>query len=160
MKVVLQLHKVLKYPKKHGVVKIVSYEFRVFPMLFAIKSQRVIIESRIIYKNTRNIQKQDKCQQWSTRSDPQSRQQWTLFSLEVCFVRYWKVGTDVRTDGQTDRRTDNMCHNNYRYRPRLWVGQVDQKYSTFQFSKHISITLRSIQWLYSSTRLTQSMYRL
>ena len=29
---------------------------------------------------------QDRCHQWSIRPDPQSRQKWTLFSLEICFV--------------------------------------------------------------------------
>ena len=44
---------------------------------------------------------------------------WNLF----CFARFWKVGTDIHTDG----RTDNMCENNDPYRPRLWCGRVDQK---------------------------------
>ena len=39
---------------------------------------------------------------------------WNLF----CYARFWKVGTDGRTD--------NMCENNDHYHPWLWVGQVDQ----------------------------------
>ena len=34
------------------------------------------------------------------------------------FVLFWLVGTDGRTD--------DMCKNNDPYRPRLWVGRVDQ----------------------------------
>ena len=34
------------------------------------------------------------------------------------FARFWKVGTDGRTD--------DMCKNNDPYRPLLWVGRVDQ----------------------------------
>ena len=40
-----------------------------------------------------------------------------VFAL-FCFARFWKVGTDGRTD--------NMCKNNDPYRPWLWVGRVDQ----------------------------------
>ena len=39
--------------------------------------------------------------------------------LLYCFSRFEKWG---RTYG----RTDNMCVNNYPYRPWLWVGRVDQ----------------------------------
>ena len=50
----------------------------------------------------------------------------TVFSLEICFVLLdfdkWGL-TYVRTD----RRLDNMCENNDHYRPRLWVGRVDQE---------------------------------
>ena len=40
---------------------------------------------------------------------------WKLF----CFARFWKVGTDGRTD--------NTCENCDHHRPWLWVGLVDQK---------------------------------
>ena len=43
-----------------------------------------------------------------------------VFFVLVCKI--WKVGMDVRTY----RRKDNMCENNYPYRPWLWVGRVDQ----------------------------------
>ena len=53
-------------------------------------------------------------------ADPQSRQYWTfVFTWNLfCFARFWKVGTDVRTD--------YMCENDDHYRPWLWVGRVDQ----------------------------------
>ena len=64
---------------------------------------------------------QDRCHQWSTRPDPQSR---SLFSVVFCFARFEKWG---RTDGRTNERTDNMCKNSDdHYRPWLWVGRVDQ----------------------------------
>ena len=61
--------------------------------------------------------KQERCHQWSNWPDPQSRQLWTLFLLEICFVLL-----DLEKWG----RTDNMCDNNDHYRPWLWVGRVDQ----------------------------------
>ena len=48
-----------------------------------------------------------KFHQWSTRPDPQSRQLWSLFSLELCFVKFG-----------TDGRTDNTCKNSDHYRGR------------------------------------------
>ena len=49
-------------------------------------------------------EKRDACHQWSTRPDPQSRQQRSLFSLESCFVLWYfeNLGTDGRTDGYAD----------------------------------------------------------
>ena len=50
-----------------------------------------------------------------------------LASSEHCFrlkfVLFLKVGTDGRTDGWTD----DICKNNDHYRPRQWVGRVDQQ---------------------------------
>ena len=47
-----------------------------------------------VVKKTRHA-----CHQWSTRSDPQSRQWRTLFSLEICFVLLY-FEKWLRTDGQ------------------------------------------------------------
>ena len=45
-----------------------------------------------------------------------------------CFVVLDLKSGDVRTDV----RTDNMCKNNDDYRPRLWVGRMDQKIKILQ----------------------------
>ena len=46
--------------------------------------------------------------QWSTRPDPQSRQLWSLDGTLFCFVSFWKVGTDVRTDN-AGKNSDNYA---------------------------------------------------
>ena len=63
---------------------------------------------------------------WSTRPDPQSRQQWTLFSIEICFalLDFEKWG---RTDGRHLRKLWSL--------PSVTVtGRVDQNCSLIAFS--------------------------
>ena len=59
---------------------------------------------------------QDRCHQWSTRPDPQTR----LVANIVfrCFVLL-----DLKSG---DGRTDNMCENNDPYQSWPWVGLEDQ----------------------------------
>ena len=54
-------------------------------------------------------------------------------SSEHCFL--FSVFVDLKSgDVRTYGRTDNMCENNYPYRPWLWVGRVDQQDRSHQWS--------------------------
>ena len=64
---------------------------------------------------------------------------WNLFFLK------WG-----RTDGLTDGRTDDICKNNYHYRPWLWVGLVD--HYTYELvsqkQKKEKDTCMRVQWIW------------
>ena len=49
----------------------------------------------------------------------------SLDNSEHCF-HFVFILQDFEKWGWTDGRTDNMCENNYPYRPWLWIGWVDQ----------------------------------
>ena len=61
-----------------------------------------------------------RCHQWSNRPDPQSNHvEITIFTSKLlCFVRFWKVGTD----------RGHVLNMNWLW---LWVGRVDQFCSNF-----------------------------
>ena len=78
------------------------------------------------------------CHQWSTPSDPQSRQATIIF---CCFVLL-----DLKS-GRTNQRTDNMCKNNAHYRPGLWDGREDQlKIFSLFYKRKTRMTLCKTRW--------------
>ena len=51
----------------------------------------------------------------------------------------------------TDGRTEDVCKNNDHYRPRLWVGRVDQKQQKTMFA--IGVTMGLAEWINDDTCL-------
>ena len=58
-----------------------------------------------------------------------------VFAL-FCFARFWKVGTDGRTD--------DICKNNDPYRPWLWVGREDQYEFYFRLPLHRQFLITNV----------------
>ena len=85
----------------------------------------------------------DRCHQWSTRPDPQSRQEWTfLFLLEICFVLL-----DFEKCGRTYGRT--TCAKTIITTPAVTVGRPSEsKENIWKNQKSPLLCFLAFFWLF------------